>query len=70
MIDIDIPNRTINVRISDEELAKRREAMNAKGKDAWKPIGRNRVVSAALESLCGDDHFGITRRGTRCNFVG
>ena len=45
MIDIDIPNRTINVRISDEELAKRREAMNAKGKDAWKPIGRNRVVS-------------------------
>ncbi len=50
MIDIDIPNRTINVRISDEELAKRREAMNAKGKDAWKPIGRNRVVSAALKA--------------------
>ena len=22
------------------------------------------------ESLCGDDHFGITRRGTRCHFVG
>ena len=50
MIDIDIPNRTINVRISDEELAKRREAMNAKDKDAWKPIGRNRVVSAALKA--------------------
>ena len=50
MIDIDIPNRTIHVRISDEELAKRREAMNAKGKDAWKPIGRNRVVSAALKA--------------------
>ena len=50
MIDIDIPHRTINVRISDEELAKRREAMNAKGKDAWKPIGRNRVVSAALKA--------------------
>ena len=50
MIDIDIPNRTIHVRISDEELAKRREAMNAKGKDAWKPMGRNRVVSAALKA--------------------
>ena len=50
MIDIDIPNRTINVRISDEELAKRRDAMNAKGKDGWKPLNRNRVVSAALKA--------------------
>ena len=50
MIDIDIPNRTINVRISDEELANRRESMKAKGKDAWRPIGRNRVVSAALKA--------------------
>ena len=50
MIDIDIPNRTINVRISDEELGKRRDAMNAKGKDGWKPLSRNRVVSAALKA--------------------
>ena len=50
MIDIDIPNRTINVRINDEALAKRREAMNAKGKEGWKPLNRNRVVSAALKA--------------------
>ena len=50
MIDIDIPNRTINVRISDEEQGKRRDAMNAKGKDGWKPLSRNRVVSAALKA--------------------
>ncbi|MEZ5452632.1 MAG: dihydroxy-acid dehydratase [Thiothrix sp.] len=30
MIDIDIPNRTINVRVSDAELAARRDAMDAK----------------------------------------
>ncbi|MGB1255707.1 MAG: dihydroxy-acid dehydratase, partial [Thiolinea sp.] len=50
MIDIDIPNRTMNVRLSDEELAARREAMDAKGADAWKPIGRNRVVTTALKA--------------------
>lgn len=50
MIDIDIPNRTINVRVSDDELAKRRDTMNATGKDAWKPLKRERVVSAALKA--------------------
>ncbi len=50
MIDIDIPNRIIHVRVTDEVLAQRREAMNAKGKDAWKPVNRNRVVSAALKA--------------------
>jgi dihydroxy-acid dehydratase len=49
-LEIDIPNRTINLLVSDEELAARRIAMNAKGKDAWKPIGRQRVVSAALRA--------------------
>jgi dihydroxy-acid dehydratase len=34
---IDIPNRRINVELSAEELANRRAAMEAKGKDAWKP---------------------------------
>ena len=47
-IRIDIPNRTINVLVSDEELAKRREAQNAKG---WKPaLPRPRKVSAALKA--------------------
>ena len=45
---IDIPNRTINVEISDEEMAKRRAAQDAKG---WKPAKpRERKVSAALKA--------------------
>ncbi|BBB28202.1 dihydroxy-acid dehydratase [Neptunomonas japonica] len=50
-IRIDIPNRTINLLVSDEELAKRRAAMDAKGKDGWKPVeARPRKVSAALKA--------------------
>ena len=49
-IRIDIPNRTIDVLISDDEMAKRRDAMNAKGKDGWKPeADRPRSVSSALK---------------------
>ncbi|MBK8452984.1 MAG: dihydroxy-acid dehydratase [Thiofilum sp.] len=50
MIDIDIPNRTLNLRIDAVELAQRREQMNAKGNQAWKPINRERYVSAALKA--------------------
>lgn len=50
MLDIDIPNRTIQLRISDEVLAARRVAMEAKGKLAWKPVDRQRAVSAALRA--------------------
>jgi len=49
-IEIDIPNRTINVAISDDELAARRVAMDAKGAAAWKPVNRERYVSAALRA--------------------
>jgi len=49
-IEIDIPNRTINVAISDDELAARRVAMDAKGAAAWKPVSRDRYVSAALRA--------------------
>ncbi|MDX8397720.1 MAG: dihydroxy-acid dehydratase [Mariprofundaceae bacterium] len=48
LIEIDIPNRSINLKISSESLAKRRSNMEALGKDAWKPMGRQRVVSKAL----------------------
>ena len=48
IIDIDIPNRTIHLRISDNELKERREAENRKGDKAFKPI-RNRKVSSALQ---------------------
>ncbi|PZU96253.1 MAG: dihydroxy-acid dehydratase [Leptolyngbya sp.] len=48
---IDIPNRTINVDLSAEELANRRVAMEAKGKAAWKPAQpRQRQVTAALKA--------------------
>ncbi len=50
IIDIDIPQRSINVRLTDEELARRRAAMEAKGKDAWKPAKRERPVSQALRA--------------------
>ncbi|MDD5240863.1 MAG: dihydroxy-acid dehydratase [Sulfuricella sp.] len=49
-IEIDIPNRTINLKIANDELAKRRQAMEAKGAKAWRPANRNRVVSAALRA--------------------
>ena len=50
IIDIDIPQRSINVILSDEELAARRAEEEAKGKDAFKPTKRNRVVSKALQA--------------------
>ncbi|MFC7048830.1 dihydroxy-acid dehydratase [Emcibacter nanhaiensis] len=51
MIDIDIPGRSISIRLSDEELAKRRAAMDAKGDKAWQPAeARPRVVSRALQA--------------------
>ena len=47
-IRIDIPNRSINVLVSDEELAQRRVEQDAKG---WKPAQpRPRKVSAALKA--------------------
>ena len=49
-IEIDIPNRSINLAISAEELAQRRAAMEAKGAQAWKPAKRERYVSAALQA--------------------
>ena len=50
MIDIDIPNRKISLRISDADLAARRVAMEAKGGAAWKPVNRQRYVSQALQA--------------------
>jgi dihydroxy-acid dehydratase len=47
-IRIDIPNRSINVLVSDDELARRRGEQDAKG---WKPaLPRKRKVSAALKA--------------------
>ncbi|GAB1260707.1 dihydroxy-acid dehydratase [Aurantivibrio plasticivorans] len=50
-IRIDIPNRSIDVLLSDEELAQRRAEMEQKGVKAWKPEQpRTRKVSAALKA--------------------
>ena len=47
-IDIDIPNRKISLRVSDEVLAVRRAAQDAAG---WKPVKqRPRKVSQALKA--------------------
>jgi dihydroxy-acid dehydratase len=48
LIEIDIPNRAINLAVSDEELARRRAAQDAKG---WHPAKeRPRKVSTALKA--------------------
>ncbi|MCK6391946.1 MAG: dihydroxy-acid dehydratase, partial [Azonexus sp.] len=49
-IEIDIPARRIQLMISDDMLAARRAAMEALGDQAWKPVARERVVSAALQA--------------------
>ena len=49
IIKINIPERTINVDLSDEEINKRREQEEKKGKDAWKAVNRERNISTALK---------------------
>ncbi|MDM8160114.1 dihydroxy-acid dehydratase [Labilibaculum sp. K2S] len=49
-IEISIPKRSINVCISDEELAQRRKDEEAFGREAFVPRGRNRQVSKALQA--------------------
>lgn len=50
IIEINIPERTINVRLSDGELESRRREEDAYGKEAFTPRGRGRVVSKALRA--------------------
>ncbi|MDM7321857.1 MAG: dihydroxy-acid dehydratase [Gammaproteobacteria bacterium] len=50
LVIIDIPNRTIEVDVSEDELHRRREAMEAKGIHAWQPAAREREVSLALQA--------------------
>ncbi len=49
-IAIDIPNRSITLAISDDEMKRRRGEMEARGKQAWKPVARERHVSVALRA--------------------
>jgi dihydroxy-acid dehydratase len=50
LIAIDIPNRSISLEVSDEELASRRAAEEAKGDAAWQAQNRKRNVSTALQA--------------------
>ena len=50
-IEIDIPKRRLHLAVSDEVLAQRRAAMEAKGAAAWQPAApRKRNVTAALKA--------------------
>ncbi|WP_035578988.1 dihydroxy-acid dehydratase [Hyphomonas jannaschiana] len=62
IIEIDIPNRTIHAKLTDEEIASRRAAMEAKGDKAWKPAeDRPRKVSRALKVYAA--HVGNASQG-------
>lgn len=50
IIEIDVPQRTIRVKLNDEELHLRREKELSKGKNAFQPINRQRSVSKALKA--------------------
>lgn len=50
IIDIDIPSRTINLRVSDSELQRRRDEELRRGADAYTPHHRRREISKALKA--------------------
>ncbi len=49
-VDIDIPARTINVAVSEKDLARRRKEEEKKGARAFTPAGRDRKISDALRA--------------------
>jgi dihydroxy-acid dehydratase len=49
LIEIDIPSRSVELRVPDEELAARRVAQE-KREHPYSPVSRERVVSAALRA--------------------
>jgi dihydroxy-acid dehydratase len=46
----DIPQRKIELLVSEAELEQRRQRMEALGAQAWQPSKRRRIVSAALQA--------------------
>jgi dihydroxy-acid dehydratase len=49
-IEIDIPGRSIRVAVSDQVLAERRLAQEARGPLAWHPVSRERPVTTWLRT--------------------
>ncbi|MDC0584368.1 dihydroxy-acid dehydratase [Bacteroidales bacterium] len=54
VIEIDIPGRSINVMVDDKELDARRKKEESRGKDAFTPVARDRVVSKALKAYASN----------------
>ncbi len=50
IIEIDIPARSINVRLSAETIDERRQAELARGTEAYTPHNRDRYISKALKA--------------------
>jgi len=50
IIEIKIPDRSINIKISDNELKNRRKKEEAKGSNAFKPETRKREIPASLRA--------------------
>ena len=50
LIEIDIPLRKIELIISDQEMEKRKKAQEERGKMAYQPANRNRIISKALKA--------------------
>jgi len=53
-IEIDIATRSLHLAVSGDELARRRAAMDKRGRAAWKPKPRERLMSVALR------HYALT----------
>jgi dihydroxy-acid dehydratase len=53
-IEIDIPDRKINVLLSDDELSKRADEERQKGDRAYKPETRKREISSALRAYAAN----------------
>lgn len=50
IIEIDIPNRSIELNVADDVLAARKAAQDAKGNKGWQPKDRVRPISYALKN--------------------
>ena len=50
VIEINIPKRTINLKVTKKELDARMKSEKAKGKNAFKPRGRKRKISESLRA--------------------
>ncbi len=61
IIEIDIPARKLNVKVSDQELEKRNGEEKKKGASAFRPEGRGRKISGALRAYAA--HVSSADRG-------